>query len=120
MKASINSATIILPFSHASEAAGFFFGNSPKSIMDFSRLKCIPACHRQRYASSTSLAVTEAGSDVAATMNSLNATVFSRNLPPLRDARRSSFFRDFSQAYLSLRLTQIPNGLITQTCGLRG
>jgi hypothetical protein len=41
MKASINKATIILPFNHARDAAGFFFGKSPKSRMDFSLLKCI-------------------------------------------------------------------------------
>jgi hypothetical protein len=51
MKASFNNATIILPFSHASDAAGFFLGKSPKSSMDFSLLKCISTCQRQRYVS---------------------------------------------------------------------
>jgi hypothetical protein len=57
MKASINKAAVILPFSRASEAAEFFFGKSPKSGMDFSRLKCISICQRQRYVSRTSTAL---------------------------------------------------------------
>jgi hypothetical protein len=111
MKASINKATIILPLSHASGATGFFFGKSPKSGMDFSRLNCISTCHHRRYASRTSSALTVAGSDVITTINSLNATVFSCSLFSLRDARWSSRSPDFSHPSLSLRLTQILTGM---------
>jgi hypothetical protein len=89
---------IILPFSHASEAPGFFFGKSPKSRMDFSHLKCISTYRRRRYVSRTSSALTEFGNEVTTTMNSLNTTVFSRSMLPLPDARHSSLFRDFSHA----------------------
>jgi hypothetical protein len=72
MKASISNAAIILPFSRASDATGFFFGKPPKPGTAFSLLKCIPACRRQRYVSRTSSGVTEFGSDVTATIYSLN------------------------------------------------
>jgi hypothetical protein len=36
MKASINKAAIILPFNHACEAAGFFFGESPREALIYS------------------------------------------------------------------------------------
>jgi hypothetical protein len=39
MKASSNNAPIIVPFNHASDAAGFFFGKSPKSRIDFQSLE---------------------------------------------------------------------------------
>jgi hypothetical protein len=36
MKASINKAAVILPFNHASDAAGFFYGKSPKKALIYS------------------------------------------------------------------------------------
>jgi hypothetical protein len=72
MKASINNAAIILPFSRASDATGFFLGKPPKPGTAFSLLKYIPACRRRRYVSRTSSGVTEFGSDVTATIYPLN------------------------------------------------
>jgi hypothetical protein len=111
MKASINKAAIILPFSRASEAAGFFLGTSLKPGIDFSLLKCISTCHLKRYVSRTSPVLIQCGSEVTATMNALNAAVFSCNLLPLRDARCSSLFRNGSHASCFCHLAQTLTGI---------
>jgi len=61
---SINNAIISLPFSHAKILSSFFFGKSPKPIIDFKRLKYSSTCQRKRYKFNISDAVISAGNDV--------------------------------------------------------
>ena len=64
-KNSTNSATINFPVIHVKDDFSLFFGSSPKSIIDFKRLKYISICQRYRYVSSISDEVTSLGSEVA-------------------------------------------------------